>query len=235
MKTLFTITLLLISLSLRSGTLVYSAPAETGLVGYWKMDEGGLTSVIDYSGNGNVGTNVGGAVLTNGVNGSALSFNGVNQYVKTPFQGYYSNLTVCCWFNGTTNQNCELVEKSPVNSTWSLLMEVRPGLEFRVNNFTLSTNVNINSGWHFICASQAGSTSSIYADGTIIKTGVTTTIPASTNSVYIGCYDGAGYFLSGSIDDVRIYNRTLSPAEITNLYNFRSQFYKTNGISGYKP
>ncbi len=54
--------------------------ADTGLVGYWKFDEGSGTTATDSSGNGNTGT-IYGATWVDGKSGKALSFDGNDDYV----------------------------------------------------------------------------------------------------------------------------------------------------------
>src|ERR1019366_5109600 len=57
----------------------------TGLVGWWKLDDGSGTSAADSSGTGNTGTLTNGpAWTTGGMNNGALSFNGTNSYVSIP-------------------------------------------------------------------------------------------------------------------------------------------------------
>jgi hypothetical protein len=55
--------------------------AEEGLVGYWSFDEGEGTIAHDYSGNSNDGT-IYGATWVDGKVGKALSFDGVDDYVR---------------------------------------------------------------------------------------------------------------------------------------------------------
>jgi len=56
---------------------------DTALVAYWSFDEGSGGVAHDNSGNGNDGT-IYGAAWTSGVSGSALSFDGRNDYVMIP-------------------------------------------------------------------------------------------------------------------------------------------------------
>ncbi len=83
--------------------------------------------------------------------------------------------------------------------------------------------------WHFVAAQRAGTALRIYIDGQLEAT---TVIPAaydlagtSQHDAYIGAIinhaDGNVYKLySGLIDDVRIYNRALAPAEVLSLAGY---------------
>ena len=57
------------------------AVGTSGLVAYWKFDEGSGTTVADSSGNGNTGTLVNGPVWTAGIAGNALYFDGIGSNV----------------------------------------------------------------------------------------------------------------------------------------------------------
>lgn len=254
MKHLLIITLLLLSLALHAGVTVYSAPNEAGLVGYWKMDEGGLTNVIDYSGNGNNGTNINGATLTNGVVGGALGFNGMSQYIAIPITnlsqgtisawaypnltGSSSNYIVCRGHNGGGFfQNFILGPDGVSNTVWRIQCADSGGTVLAVSSGVYIVKTN----WQFVCGTFSNNASSttcnIYVNGILAGTATRTTgtlgtLPQTTD---IGAYDGALNFFNGFIDDVRIYNRVLSATEITNLYNFRQTTYLINGTTPFKP
>ena len=59
--------------------------ARTGLIGWWKFDDGSGTSAADSSGSGNTGTTQNSPTWTaSGMNNGALTLNGTNQYVNVP-------------------------------------------------------------------------------------------------------------------------------------------------------
>jgi len=60
----------------------------------------------------------------------------------------------------------------------------------------------------------------IYINGVLDTqtTGVSTPNEAIVTPLYIGADTQGGYFFSGAMDDVRIYNTPLSPSDISNLY-----------------
>lgn len=83
-------------------------------------------------------------------------------------------------------------------------------------------NIPINDGqWHHIAVTTDGTNLTLYKDGQFRSTGD----PASTiNTVLSGTAkigqlkESAGYGFNGNIDEVRIYNRSLSAVEISDLY-----------------
>jgi len=76
--------------------------------------------------------------------------------------------------------------------------------------------------WYFVTVTYDGTTVSAYVDGVLSGTNDPATTPVSADAaVILGRQNGGGaspYLLNGLIDDVRIYNRALSAAEILQLY-----------------
>lgn len=82
----------------------------------------------------------------------------------------------------------------------------------------IDTNTALGTGWHMITlVLDSAGTPSIYRDGVLVGTypGTNTQVP-NGNTTRIGGRPGRE--VTGSIDDVRIYNRPLSPADIATLY-----------------
>ncbi len=50
--------------------------------------------------------------------------------------------------------------------------------------------------------------------------------PNSLRAKYLGSYSSSSYFLKGSLDEFRIYNRALSAGEIQYLYTKTQARYK---------
>jgi hypothetical protein len=89
-----------------------------------------------------------------------------------------------------------------------------------------STLATYNDGaWHFVTATrnQAGGVIILYIDGAQVATSSGTSTLALTAPAFIGLgtnpCNGSGVF-TGSLDDAIAYNRVLTPAEVTNLFNF---------------
>ena len=74
------------------------------------FDEGSETVTVDGTGNGQNGTLVNGPLWVDGIRGTALQFDGVNDYVAIPYNLYsLSGGTLSLWFkktgNGTNTNN----------------------------------------------------------------------------------------------------------------------------------
>jgi len=74
-----------------------SPDITTGLVGYWKFDEGSGTTASDSSGNNNHGTLVNGPTWTTGKVGQALEFDGGDDIVKTTTSPISPPITISIW------------------------------------------------------------------------------------------------------------------------------------------
>lgn len=219
-----------------------------GLVGYWPLDGATTNWVSnttgDASGNGNTASLVGMSTTTSptvGVIGQALKFNGANQYVAPAVNQPLANeavaLTVGAWFKttggGVIVSDSNTPPEGGVTSYDPLLYIQTNGLlhagGWIGTSATITSPSALNDGkWHHAILTYNGvDTQSLYVDGIFVgsvtgtKTGV-----GGTNYWAIGTGETSGwpngnggwYYLSGSIDDVRIYNRRLSASEISQLY-----------------
>ncbi len=225
-------------------------PTKTGLVGHWKLDEGTGIKANDSSASVNSGTLVGGPTWTTGKLGKALNFNGSSQYINAGTQSVTGSFALSCWVKTNTitvYQRC--VEKGMYSNGWLLGITNLGKADFTVGDgatyrqraglTTLDTNK-----WYHITGVYDSSVQKmyIYLNGVLDNTPLDITgyvIANPSNSVQIGAELSASYLFNGSIDDVRIYNRTVSVAEIAALYktgatviNAGTNNSLTNGLVG---
>ncbi len=78
-----------------------------------------------------------------------------------------------------------------------------------------------DGNWHHVVATTAGSSTALYVDGVLRSTGGTGTIQDNgSNQLCIGCNPDAGNRVwNGQIDDIGMWNRALSLAEVQEIYN----------------
>ena len=200
--------------------------------GYWPLDATSGTVAMDTSGNGNNGT-VNSAIwnASGRVNG-CLAFNGVNSdvqiantlgndfsiafWVKTPQMGGTGQ-----WYNGAG-----LVDGDSPGVANDFGTAVCGGkFAFGTGNpdKTILSTVPINDGaWHLCVATrqQATGTICVYVDGSLQATGTgnRNTLNASSQLEFGAIASGGGYF-DGSLDEVKIFSRTLSSNEVAALYD----------------
>lgn len=235
-----------------SGATIVKSPNNNGLVGYWSFNEGTSTQASDFSTNKNTGTLVNGPTWVNGKNGKALSFDGVDSHIPLAFGVPLSSVSISVWFktSSTGNTNAFIghqggfqppgVGLSFVPPLWILSDgRVRGELWNGVIDPIYSVAGYNDDKWHNVVLVGNVSTQSMYLDGVFVgsKSGPVslswwdnTTIGAGFVSGREG-QSGWGYF-SGSLDEVRMYNRALSSPEISVLYN--SGFQKINSSQNTK-
>ena len=96
-------------------------------------------------------------------------------------------------------------------STGNLIVELKSARGQPLVSQTVITDNN----WHHIGFVWDGSYRTLYVDDVIvaIDTSSQSTLSGSTNGLFIGCGKdkATGSFWTGLIDDVRIYNRAITP------------------------
>ncbi|MCR9170995.1 MAG: T9SS type A sorting domain-containing protein [bacterium] len=145
------------------------------------------------------------------------------------------NVSVCVWFKSTDNQHARIIALPYLeSSSWSILYH-HPSIAANSIGFTNTTstptqfssytaegNVQVNDGqWHFMVGMRDASTQtlSLYIDCDLVYTAQYQGSPyAPDQNLAIGRFNQAsGRYFTGDIDDIRIYNRTLSESEINML------------------
>lgn len=205
-----------------------------GLVGLWSFDGPDVsgTTAYDMSGSGNNGTLRNGSIVAVGKIGQALSLDGGTQDVDLPtLPSLVAPYSVSVWMKPTVLTSGSLVSLSGVNgfpmfklnSNYKLLAYA--GLEkYRYGTKVFSAS-DLNQWWYvvFVVAD-----SSSLASWKVYLNGVDDTGTAGNNSgTYyepgtagsIGSNRGSNPHFSGSLDEVRVYNRVLTAAEVASLYN----------------
>jgi hypothetical protein len=142
-----------------------------------------------------------------------------------------TNVTVSLWanFNNLTMIWPGLIEMGPVASVWSLFVDQSGGTppnlpwHFYVRGGAADPNVHtdpvlVTNRWYHFAASIRGTQAILYQDGVPAKTGTVPAVSTTITTLYIGRLHSANYF-SGTMDDIRIYNRVLNADEIACLYS----------------
>ena len=209
----------------RSGELEPSRAAITGQVAAYAFDEGSGTTIEDSSGNNNTGTLTNGPTWTTGKIGGALSFDGVNDYVDlgNPLSLRPVNqITISAWINPTDVSTSKTIVSKDITGAVDYFFRVQgPGgvrCNFEGLVLDLVGNYVLTNVWQHLACTYDGSIVSIYKDGILLGSSAASAVTYSDSgaSINIGRRDegGGGLYFPGLIDDLRIYNRALSQAEI---------------------
>jgi hypothetical protein len=189
------------------------------LVGLWTFDEGSGSVAYDYSGSNATGSWQGGSSYTAGKVGAyAGQFNGAD-YVKVPSEPSLNTITISAWvqFQGPGSGYARIVQwgssnggkfNVAVNPSGILYTDSNPGWR--------STGQSLDANFDSIVASYDGTTLRAYWNGNAVyvaSSGVT----LNSGPISIGG-PGISEYFPGLIDDVRIYNRALSAAQIAAMY-----------------
>jgi hypothetical protein len=207
---------------------------QGGPVAHWKFDEGEGTTAYDSTNNNNDGTLTNGPTWSEGKYGSAVSFDGVDDYVglnSNPID-LSSDFTVEAWIKKSdkATDNDRII---------SLVDDADNGFQFITDNLTQKYGVILKrdgvntidqltygpldmNKWMHITYVVNGASGIFYRNGSIINSDGSTPIgTGNTNSYDIGRRsDGTvtGFF-KGQVDDVRIYNYARTQEQILQDYN----------------
>ncbi|MBI5044846.1 MAG: DUF2341 domain-containing protein [Candidatus Levybacteria bacterium] len=236
------------SVASNSASATYCVPGDTSTcsapVLELKLDERINSTANDTSGNNNSGTLTNSPQWTPGKIGSALKFNGSSNYVvvtdATNLQ-MTSNITVSAWVyprvlnaqtvnypiskgvgggasqgwafgvNGTYNSGC-------TNTVGKVYL-------FTNNATICSTNTIPLNTWSHISFTNDGTTTSIYVNGKLEGSGAQAIQTNSGTNINIGRRTDGQWYFNGSVDDVRIFNTTRTPAQIAYDYNRGKPLY----------
>lgn len=229
---------------------------QRGLRAYWKLDENTGTSTADASTSGSTGTLTNGPTWTTGRIGSGVTLDGTNDYIETAnVADNLSSFSVSAWFKIPTNcttTHCPLVSKvanlAGGDVGWALVANgaSKGQLFFLTHGPTINdyngryTSATFSDGnWHHALVTHDNGTIVMYVDG-MLRTDMIDTAAgtpgsfSNSNNVRIGTdYDGNYY--QGSVDEVRIYDRTLSAEEAAKLYKTTIPNDPDTGLGVYYP
>ena len=208
------------------GDLHGRARRPSSLVAAYSFDAGSGTTLADVSGRGHTGTIAGAVWSTAGRNGGALSFDGVNDMVTvadTAALDLTNAMTLEAWVRpSTTNRWRTVALKEQSGALVYSLYSNNSGQRASTNLWLGSGEVEARSAaslptnaWTHLAATYDGAVIRLYVNGALSGSATATgSMPASTGAFRIGGNAVWDEFFGGLIDDLRLYNRALSAAEI---------------------
>jgi hypothetical protein len=190
------------------------------LVAHWKLDEAEGSIAEDSAGDNN-GIVFGDALWQpdGGMIKGALQFDGIDDYVSTPFvlnpaDGKFS---IFAWIKGGAPG--QVIISQTGGADWLRMDSVEGCLmtalcaSGRGGTSLKSESVITDGDWHRIGFVWDGTHRALYVDDILAAESTQQGLGSATGRLNIGCgmNSGAGTFWSGLIDDVRIYNRVVTP------------------------
>jgi hypothetical protein len=202
-------------------------------VGHWKMNDNDTSTIVaDSSGNGNHGTaqqNTEDLHVDSGnpphLNG-ALTFDGSSDYIDVGNAIGTGAYTKVAWVKRVSGSNFNNIVSS---DTYSNALYAPSSRSFRLcSGHTGSYDVVQDSEplpegvWCFVAVTYDPDVESgkmvLYKNGSAVDEADSVPTQAPSNKTYIGRFY-TNYNFSGSIDNVMIFNKALSPKEMSLLYN----------------
>ena len=214
---------------------------------YWHFDEGKGTVAHDID-NRNDGTLGGGdankAPAWSSEGGGSLLFDGTDDVLKVPDSDGLDldgdGLTLSCWVKRSSASSGNLVKKADASNGYRLWITASGAVQFEVlfsgttKTVTSATTIPLNT-WKHVVARYNGSKLRVFIDGATdrAKTAATDSLAATTEPLWLGYYDATNHHFHGYLDDVSIYDRSLSNGEINKLSNNRAgryEYHHTNAL-----
>jgi len=244
-KKLFLMLISLLFVVIESAGLVSAVTCGTGItegmVSYWTFDDTDLSGSdpLDIFGD-NDGTNVGATTGVSGQVGEAFSFDGENDYINCGSDSSIDNIlvkTISFWtrlnsYDGNDEKGSHWINKG---DKWFIATYDNNNIHIFGQNFDSNngrwsiplSSIGLNSWHHIIIVYDKSSTSNNpvwYVDGvsqtvTEYATPIGSAVSDASDNMYIGDSPEYDRGLNGTIDEVAIFNRSLSAEEISDLYD----------------
>jgi hypothetical protein len=218
-----------------------STGPTNGLAGYWSFDSAYLSglTIFDQSG-------YGGDMTSNATNsvtgqlGQALLFDGSSSYANvattasTQRYDLVGDLSLSLWVKTTNSTRDEaLISRYSASGSGSgYLLRTNPagtvelllGVANVAGGSSLATDVTrINDGnWHHVAVViHLGTTVTFYVDGALSSNVAINSTAATADSFFqlgVNSWVPYGNYFTGTMDEVRIYDRALSASDVASLY-----------------
>jgi len=192
---------------------------QIGMIAHWSLDETeGMYAADSVANNDAIiiggavwqpdGGQINGALQLDGLSGCATTLSILN-----PADGPFS---IFAWIKGGAPG--QVIVSQQIAANW-LTVDVDGNLMTELKGTGRSTGplfskaVITDGQWHRIGLVWDGSNRTLYVDGVVVAEDTQPSLDGSTMGLYIGVDKNftTGTFFSGLIDDVRIYNRAVSP------------------------
>jgi hypothetical protein len=210
-----------------------------GLVAHWALDDGAGAVASDRSGNGHDGQVTGGAWITDARFAGGLRLTAGDAVMVPSFPTATPSWTVSTWIRLSAEQLAMdsemwvsiLSVENYFDGGWQLNIDNRrsqPRFDFAywapplsAYVFALCECVAVGRWIHLaaVVDSEANRVT-LYVDGAVgNQQAKPSDIPPGDSTLYMGRWNTSGRLLSGDLDDITIWSRALSSAEIAVLYS----------------
>jgi hypothetical protein len=190
-------------------------PAAAGLIAAYGFDEGAGTTIPDGSGHNRTLTRHGATWVPSGAHGGAMAFDGVNDRLDGPVVTVPATFTIMAWVLNPTTLPYEAVVSIGTAGMFGLaegdLLFRSPAGEVRLGR------IGPSDGWQHVAVTFDGTHLRAFRNAVPIGSPQAAALEAFGGRLHVGAWPlGAAVdHLGGAVDDLRVYGRALSAAEIT--------------------
>ena len=213
----------------------WTSSLETNLQFYYKLD-GTTGNVVDSTGNFN-GINHNASRGIDGKIGTAFKFNGSDtspSYIDTSYSSVLGDWAISMWVNASGYENKNLIGFRTLlgNDMISLVLnnpcgqiELDEKRNGNINTLISTQGIALGQFNHIVVSSTKGGDISLWINGTRVENATTSNFDIDMNSLNLyvagrNKYDTlADGIFNGTIDEVAFWERNLSNAEVTQLWN----------------
>jgi hypothetical protein len=206
-------------------------------IGIWHFDETSGSTAADSSSNARIINLSGGYTHTTGAFDEAITFNGTTGYGTTSSWGQLTggaSRSVSLWFKTTSTTNGDFVcwggTGDGTLSRIGIWASNGPHIgffgdpELTTSNscaLPVSTSNYCDGKWHHLAFTYNPGlvTAELYLDGVLVKS-ADVALNTGSSKLFVGRSVNGGEFFKGSLDELAIYNYTISATQVATLAGF---------------
>ncbi len=202
------------------------AGLTTGLVGHWSLDDGRGIAAADGSGRGHEATLVYSPTWSEGRRGGALRFDGQRDFLSidpADALNRLPTLTLAAWIKLSVSVRDQVIfdKRDSLRDGYGMVVDSSGRLRVALNGTRLATHGVVADGhWHHVAATYDGEDLVLFIDGEEDRWDWVDAGPLqTTGELKLGgpWDDDSQSYLSGFLDDLRVYDRALGEAEVEEL------------------
>ena len=158
-------------------------------------------------------------------NNHSVDFDGVDDFIQLGEPISYTQHTISTWVKITNSGSSKTIfdSRDSANDGIRLRTDSSENIIYRVNDSALtSTNSYVDEWVHIVCTYD-GTTQKLYINGSLDQSATTSQTVSVTTNAKIGArnFDDRAVEFLGKIDELGIYDRALTAAEVTQIYRIK--------------
>ncbi|MFO7724965.1 MAG: LamG-like jellyroll fold domain-containing protein, partial [Oceanipulchritudo sp.] len=200
---------------------------QPSLVGHWQLDDDGGLTAADNSGKGNAAVLSRKAEWTSGRIAGGLTFNGDSTRLEVPMEEMDPEAgTLAIWAKrvgeGSARRQA-IVDKSsstdPDSRLGIRLTKSTGFLSFALGDQTsISAGESLGESWAHLALTWENGDYTAYINGELVASGAYGAHTHAGEPLQVANTSTGGQGFAGAVDDLRLYNRSLSAEEIASLH-----------------